>query len=70
MGRNGKSKELEERKKNEAEELRLKEWEQRFDAKRKKLEEEEYLKEEELRQKEEERRQKLLSEEKNPNKIN
>ena len=60
----------EERKRNEAEKLRLKEWEQRFDADRKKLEEEEFLKEEELQQKEEERRQKLLSEEKNPNKIN
>ena len=62
--------EQEQRKKNEAEELRIKEWEIRFDAERKKKDEEQYQMEEELRLKEEERRKKLEINFKDPNKIN
>ena len=61
---------MERKKKAKVEEQRIKEWEIKFDADRKKREEEEYLMEEELKKKDEERKQKLETDLKNPDKMN
>ena len=50
--------------------MRLKEWELKFDAERKRRDEEQFLEEERLRDKEEQRKKKLELAIKNPDQMN
>ena len=58
------------RKRTEVERMRLKEWELKFDAERKRKDEEQFLEEERLRDKEEQRKKKLELAIKNPDQMN